>query len=281
MLDADIEMVTVNNVEIAEQLSVLLKNLNREHTEVRIHRHSTDIFNTYNIRGQIERILKRKVILKNGAYLIFDSSEALNVVDVNTGKYVGDVNLEETVFKTNLIAAEEIARQIRLRNISGIIIIDFIDMTEPKHRERVLEVLGNALKKDRMKATVAGITNLGLVEVTRKKTRAGIAGIMLKECPYCRGDSYVYSNENMIMKIREGLIRLFNGLHPKAVAVTVNPDIFETLFLTRLLDHDCKTIWQYKPIYIIPDRNIHTQDYKLEALFEDVLDLPDNARLLY
>lgn len=150
-----------------------------------------DLFGLYGVEPEIRRALARKVWLGCGGYLVFDQTEALTVIDVNTGKYVGGATLEETVLKTNLEAAKEIARQLRLRNIGGIIIIDFIDMPREDHRQRVLEALEEELKKDRTRTQVLGITQLGLVEVTRKKTRPSLAEMLLRPCPCCEGQGWV------------------------------------------------------------------------------------------
>lgn len=155
-----------------------------------------NIFEHYSLEGKIEKFINKKVWLKNGGYIVIDPTEALTVIDVNTGKYVGGINLEDTVLSTNLEAAEEIARQIRLRDIGGIIIIDFIDMETQEHRQQVIDILKAALKKDRTKTNVLGFTGLGLVEMTRKKVRERLTAALLKPCPYCNGTGKVYS-ENM------------------------------------------------------------------------------------
>ena len=155
--------------------------------------HEEGIFQYYNIEPKIEKALQRKVWLKSGGYIIIDPTEALTVIDVNTGKFVGSRNLEDTVLKTNLEAAREIAHQIRLRDIGGIILIDFIDMDVAKNRERVLEVLNHSLKKDRVKTSILGFTGLGLVEMTRKKIRGRLSTKLLKDCPHCHGTGRVHS----------------------------------------------------------------------------------------
>lgn len=148
---------------------------------------SYDLFEYYQIESKIIRALARKVWLKCGGYLVVDKTEALTVIDVNTGKYVGGNNLEDTVLRTNMEAAREIAKQIRLRDIGGIIIIDFIDMHEHDHQQMVLDALKQALKKDRTKTTVVGMTGLGLIEMTRKKVRQELSTVMTVDCPHCDG----------------------------------------------------------------------------------------------
>ncbi len=240
-----------------------------------------DMFDAFDLNGQMEEILKRKVPLSNGAYLIIDRAEAFTVIDVNTGKYVGENNHEETVFTTNMIACDEIARQLRLRNIGGIIIVDFIDMDMPEHREEVLERLKQAVKKDRIKTMVIGMTSLGLVEITRKKTISMVDKVFLQTCPYCDGDSYVYSEEFIIMKLRADLYKHFSVSDSEAVIIKVNPSVFSKLFILRTLEQDCQTVWADKRIYVVPDDRLHIENYAIESARSGILDLPNTARMLY
>ncbi|HOB19436.1 MAG TPA: Rne/Rng family ribonuclease [Candidatus Atribacteria bacterium] len=150
------------------------------------------IFEYFGIEDQIEKAMRKKAWLKSGGYIIIEPTEALTVIDVNTGKYVGGADLEDTVLRTNLEAADEIASQIRLRDIGGIIIIDFIDMEKHDHRQMVIDALKAALKRDRTKTNVLGFTGLGLVEMTRKKARDKLSASLLKPCPHCGGTGRVY-----------------------------------------------------------------------------------------
>src|SRR5690606_12993551 len=143
------------------------------------------IFDLYNIDTEVERALARRVDLKSGGYLIIDQTEALTTIDVNTGGYVGARNFDDTIFKTNLEAAQAIARQLRLRNLGGIIIIDFIDMLREDHRENVLSEFRKQLGRDRTKVTLSGFSPLGLVEMTRKRTRESLAQMLCEPCPTC------------------------------------------------------------------------------------------------
>ncbi|HOA55428.1 MAG: Rne/Rng family ribonuclease [Acetivibrionales bacterium] len=155
----------------------------------------TSIFEYFRLDAKLARALSRKVWLKCGGYLIIDRTEALTVIDVNTGKYVGRSNLEDTVHKTNMEAADEIARQLRLRDIGGIIIIDFIDMHDKEHQQNVLDRLRQALKKDRTRTTVVGMTGLGLIEMTRKKVRQDLSSIMHVDCPYYEGSGRLLASD--------------------------------------------------------------------------------------
>src|SRR5207237_5987546 len=141
----------------------------------------------YNVEDEIERALSRRVELKSGGYLIIDQTEAMTTIDVNTGGYVGSRNFDDTIFKTNLEAAHAIARQLRLRNLGGIIIVDFIDMQREDHREAVLGEFRKQLARDRVKTMSGGCSQLGLVEMTRKRTRESLAHMLCEPCPICQG----------------------------------------------------------------------------------------------
>lgn len=150
------------------------------------------IFNYYGVEKMVKKGLQREVFLKSGGYIIIDETEALTAIDVNTGKYIGNIDFEDTIFKTNLEASYEIAKQLRLRDIGGIIIIDFIDMTREGDDEKVIEYLKECLKHDRMRTTVVGMTKLGLVEMTRKKVRNRLGTKLLTECPTCKGRGKIF-----------------------------------------------------------------------------------------
>ena len=195
MFTGDVGRLIVNDknqyYKIREWVKFIAPNLSNS---VEIYEAGRSIFQEYGIEDMIAKIVQKKVWLKNGGYIIIEPTEALTAIDVNTGKYVGGDSLEDTVLKTNLEAAEEIARQIRLRDLGGIIIIDFIDMELEEHRQQVMEVLKEALKRDRTKTNVLGFTELGLLEMTRKKVRARISQSLLKPCPHCNGSGIYRHN---------------------------------------------------------------------------------------
>nr|WP_267879701.1 ribonuclease E/G [Caldalkalibacillus mannanilyticus] len=189
-----------------------------------------NIFDYYQITADLERSLRKKVWLKNGGYLIIDQTEALTVIDINTGKYTGHQNLEETVYITNVEAAKEIARQLRLRDIGGIVIIDFIDMILPEHQENVLQALEEVVKKDRTKTNVVGITALGLVEMTRKKIRQNVLEVTTKFCSYCDGKGYTASEETIAAQVERILLEYRNAGDIEGVLVQVHPSVAAKLF---------------------------------------------------
>ncbi|WP_421142644.1 ribonuclease G, partial [Aeromonas dhakensis] len=166
------------------------------------------IFDLYDVENEIQRALERKVELKSGGYLIIDQTEAMTTVDINTGAFVGHRNLEETIFNTNVEATAAIARHLRLRNLGGIIIIDFIDMQSEDHRRRVLHSLEQALSKDRAKTNVNGFSQLGLVEMTRKRTRESLEHVLCSECPECKGRGRVKTVESVCFEILREIIRV-------------------------------------------------------------------------
>ncbi len=190
------------------------------------------LFQAHGLEEEIEKAIKRRVWLKCGGYIIIDQTEAFVIIDVNTGKFVGSTNLADTVLRTNLEAAEEIARQLRLRDLAGIIIVDFIDMESAEHRARVLSTLETALKRDRTTVHVLGLTQLGLVEMTRKKVRQGLGAELLRPCPYCEGRGRVLAEETMASKVRRELKEMLFRSEHEAILVEVHPSVAALLIGT-------------------------------------------------
>jgi len=188
------------------------------------------LFDLYGIEQEIEKALSRKVELKSGGYLIFDQTEALTTVDVNTGGFVGGRTLADTIFKTNLEAAQAIARQLRLRNLGGIIIIDFIDMEEQAHREAVLEELNRAVARDRVRSGIHGFSGLGLVEMTRKRTRESLAHILCEPCPCCAGRGELKTPQTVCYEILRELVREARQFNTREFRVLASQKVID-LFL--------------------------------------------------
>jgi len=191
----DIQKLSVNSRSVMEKVIEYLEVMD-EGLKSRVYLNDTNkLFEKHAVDQEIAQALKRKAWLKSGGYIIIDEMEALTAVDVNTGKFIGNTDLEDTVLKTNCEAAREIARQLRLRNIGGIIIIDFIDMNTEEHRQKVLTLLEEELKKDKVKTHILGLTSLGFVEMTRKKVRQSLSCTLEKNCPYCEGKGKVLCEE--------------------------------------------------------------------------------------
>ncbi len=188
------------------------------------------LFDLYNVEEEIQKALARRVDLKSGGYLIIDQTEAMTTVDVNTGGFVGARNFDDTIFKTNLEATQTIARQLRLRNLGGIIIIDFIDMELIEHREMVLDEFRKALSRDHTKMSINGFTALGLVEMTRKRTRESLAHLLCEPCPTCSGRGEVKTARTVAYEILRELLREARQFNAKEFRVLAAPDVID-LFL--------------------------------------------------
>ncbi|CAH1208543.1 RNase G [Candidatus Nitrotoga sp. BS] len=206
------------------------------------------LFELYGVEEEIERALSRRVNLKSGGYIIIDQTEALTTVDVNTGGFVGSRNFDDTIFKTNLDAAQVIARQLRLRNLGGIIICDFIDMHNQEHRDAVLEELKKSLACDHTRITVNGFSTLGLVEMTRKRTRESLAHTLCESCPTCDGRGEVKTAQTICYEIVREITRearQFNAREYRILASQLVIDLFldeESQSLARLSDHIGKPV---------------------------------------
>ena len=187
------------------------------------------IFDLYGIEDEIQRALDRKVPLKSGGHLVIDQTEAMTTIDVNTGAFVGHRNLEETIFKTNLEAAQTIARQLRLRNLGGIIIIDFIDMAEEEHKRQVLRTLEKLLDRDHAKSHISEVSSLGLVEMTRKRTRESLAHVLCEPCPTCHGRGSIKTAETMVYEIFREIIREARQFGPEQFLILASQEVVDLL----------------------------------------------------
>jgi len=197
---------------------------------IELYEENEPIFDHFGLEVEISRALGRKVWLKSGGYIIIEQTEALTAVDVNTGRYVGKHNLEDTILKTNLEAVKEIAYQLRLRNIGGIIIIDFIDMEKEVNRDKVFTALEEALKADKSKTNILKMSELGLVEMTRKRVRESIGRLMCEPCPYCEGLGYIKSKTTVCQEIFRELRREMLDVHGSKVILTVHPQVADLLY---------------------------------------------------
>jgi ribonuclease G len=187
------------------------------------------IFDLFGIEEDVARALGRRVELKSGGYLIIDQTEALTTVDVNTGGFVGARNFDDTIFKTNLEAAGAMARQLRLRNLGGIIIVDFIDMAREEHRQAVLAELRKQLARDRTRTTISGFSALGLVEMTRKRTRESLAQMLCAPCPTCEGRGQVKTTRSVCYEILREILREARQFSPKEFRVVAPAGVVEML----------------------------------------------------
>ncbi len=229
LLMRDVDRVFVNDAGALERLREIADVMAPKLKPRILLKQSEALFDRYDTEGKIDKALARKVWIKNGSYIIIDRTEALTCIDVNTGKFVGKDNLEKTITATNCEAAREIARQLRLRDIGGIIIIDFIDMERESNRSMVLNTLKTALKDDHTRSHVFGFTHLGLVEMTRKKTGRSLGDTLQTLCPYCAGDAHVLSPESVMAKVRKQTLQVLKGSEKKRMLIEVHPDVLRAM----------------------------------------------------
>ena len=231
MVGADTARVVVDSRENYQKLAAFCETY-MPNVRARLEHYTGErpLFDLHNVEPEIEKALSRRVELKSGGTLVIDQTEALTTIDVNTGGFVGTRNFEETVFKTNLEAAQSIARQLRLRNLGGIIVVDFIDMQSTEHRQAVLEELGRALARDRTRVTVNGFTALGLVEMTRKRTRESLAHVLCEPCPTCSGRGEVKTPHTVCYEILREVLRESRAFQARELRVLASQPVID-LFL--------------------------------------------------
>jgi len=221
------------------------------------------IFERFAVENEIDSLLRRKVWLKSGGHLTIDSTEALTTIDVNTGKFIGSTSLSDTILKTNLDAVMEIARQLRLRDIGGIIVIDFIDMINPKDRQKVVAALEKELRKDRTRTKISHISPLGLIEMTRKRTGETLTELVTEPCPYCQGRGRVESAETVSLQIERELRKLSNESDDEAFVVNANPEVAFHLVGSsgEVIDEIERRL--RRAIYVRANESLHIEKYEV------------------
>lgn len=225
-MSKDVQRLVIDDLEIYEKAIELVKTLGPSlKNKIQFYSEEGTLFDNFNIEAQLEKALHRKVWLDSGAYLVFDQAEALTVIDVNTGKFTGTTSLEDTVFQTNIMAATQIARQIRLRNLAGIIIIDFIDMVSDTERNQVIEKLKFEFERDKIKANILGFTSLGLLELTRKKVKQSLRELLQVECEFCEGTGYRTSMGSLANQALRAIQQLVQKTADEALLLGVNPQV--------------------------------------------------------
>lgn len=224
------------------------------------------IFDHFGIEIELNKALGRKVWLKSGGYINIDFTEALVAIDVNTGRYVGKRNLQETILKTNLEAAKEIAYQLRLRNIGGIIIVDFIDMDRPPDREKVTNALMEALKKDKQKTNILKISELGLVQMTRKRTRESLTRTLCEQCPYCEGKGFIKSQLTMCYEILRAISKHFSDNGANCLRVCAHPEVVKLLFEEESDQLDEIQTRHNVKIQLQPEPNFYQEQFEIVSL---------------
>ncbi|AHK79693.1 MULTISPECIES: ribonuclease G [Ectothiorhodospira] len=257
MVGVDLEKIRIDSRETVQRVSEFAREYVPELVD-RIEHYPGErpIFDLYNVEEEIQKALERKVELKSGGYLIFDQTEAMTTIDINTGAFVGHRNLEETIFKTNLEAAQAIARQLRLRNLGGIIIVDFIDMTQDEHKRQVLRSLEKAMEKDYAKSQICDVSPLGLVEMTRKRTRESLEHQLCEPCPTCSGRGYVKSAETVCYEMFREILREARQFDARELLVLASQAVVDLL-----LDEESASVAQLQEFIGIPIR------FQVESLY--------------
>jgi ribonuclease G len=238
MMHEEVDRVRIDSSETLERVRDFARRFVPNWLE-RIEEHSVErpIFDLFGVEDEIENALKPSVPLKSGGYLVFDQTEAMTTIDVNTGGYVGYRNLEETIYKTNQEAAQAIARQLRLRNLGGIIIIDFIDMNDEEHRRQLMSSFERALERDHAKTNLTEISSLGLIEMTRKRTTESLERRLCVPCPYCDGKGTIKSAETVCLEIFREIMRSSRQFEASKLMVVASSKVVE-----RILDEQSATV---------------------------------------
>jgi ribonuclease G len=228
-----------------------------------------NIFDHFNLNRELEKALSRKVWLKSGGYLVFDRTEAMTVIDVNTGKYIGKKDLQETILKTNLEAAEEIARQVRLRDIGGIILIDFIDMGKKEHQKMVMNVFEQFLSHDRTRSSLVQMSELGLVEMTRKRVRKNLDAILCQPCNCCQGEGRVLSMETIAINFLRRVEEICRHSQSTTIGFTVGQELGDYLKNNgKIFLNNLKKVYSKELVWKI-DPNLSLRRYSIVGVGED------------
>ncbi|EQK41848.1 ribonuclease, Rne/Rng family domain protein [[Clostridium] bifermentans ATCC 638] len=221
--------IIVNNNDKYEELKNILGHIDKNYKDKLLLENNKDVFDLHSVQSQIDKCLNRKVWLKSGGYLIIDKTEALTVIDVNTGKFTGNSNLEETIYQTNLEAAIEISKLLRIRDIAGIIIVDFIDMQKNEYKKNLLEVLSKETDKDRRKTNVMGMTKLGLVEIARRREKDSIDNYYLSQCFVCKTGESIKSINRILDEIEKEVMRIKEHTSYRQVKIELNPYVSDEI----------------------------------------------------
>ena len=266
LIRKDVEKVKVDSKETHERLQAFVAKYMPVLAErIELYSGERPIFDLYGVEDEIGRALDKQVPLKSGGYLVIDQTEAMTTVDVNTGSFLGQRNLEETVFRTNLEAAQAVARQLRLRNLGGIIIIDFIDMDDPEHRRQVLRTLEKSLAKDHAKTTVYEFSPLGLVEMTRKRTVERLARQLSEPCPECSGRGSIKTTETVTYEIFREITRAVRQFEAARLLVIASPKV-----VARITDEESTAVAELEE-FLGKSIRFQADDQYLQEQFDVVL----------
>jgi ribonuclease G len=267
-LNPSFENVVVDAIEDYERLIEFVDQFMPQYRSmITLHRDTMPVFERYKVELELSRALDRKIWLKSGGYIVIDETEALTAIDVNTGRYVGKTNAEETIVKINLEACKEIAYQLRLRNIGGIIVIDFIDMKVAENRQRVQDTLNEELAGDRSRTHVLPMSELGLIEMTRKRVKKSIRHYLTAPCFYCSGKGYLKSHDVIATEILNRITKdaLQAPPNKSKIYVFTHPDVMEYLFDVRATKLELIEAESGKDIVIRPRAEFHLEQFEVYA----------------
>ncbi len=273
--------IYAGNGEIYENLVTVQQSL-AANVQPRIYRHDehTDLFYENGIYTEFGKSMLSKVELDNGTYIIIERTEALTVIDVNTGKFTGEDSLEQTVYTTNVLAAREIARQVKLRNLGGLFVVDFIDMTDEKHCRAIVQELESALKRDKARCKVEPMSRFGLVEFTRKRTGVPADTIMCKSCPTCRGAGWTRSEESVLGELRARLLHLLST-GKSTVCVDLNNNVANALIQRKEYVKNIAALYPMARVYIVSHRTYAEDAMYFRAVEDGNYGMPEGTVLLY
>ncbi|MBD5636658.1 MAG: Rne/Rng family ribonuclease [Clostridia bacterium] len=279
-LGGEVNRIYVGDRELYERVLRLAKiRPDLDEKKVELYTGERQLFRKFGLSEQIYNLTVPRADLENGGYLVIERTEAMTVIDVNTGSFTGKDDLETTVFETNLLAAREIARLVRLRNIGGIVAVDFIDMQDEKHRTAVEEELQKALSEDKTKTRVYPMDDVCVTLFTRKRTHNDLLAFLLKSCPHCRG-GYVLSDTFMEMRIRSGIMDCFAEGFGAAI-VELNRGLLQKILHDRVFTQEIKGRWKDKRIYCVPHSTWDEEKFTVRGDNSTILTLPDDAQILY
>lgn len=273
-LTEDVERIVIDDREEFNRVKELVARISRRgRNRIKLYDGNAPIFEHFDVQRQLESAFQRKVWLKSGGYLVFDETEAMVAIDVNTGRHKGGKTQEEAIVEVNIEAAEEVARQLRLRNVGGLVVIDFIDMKSRRHQNNVYRTLKEAVRRDKARTNVLPVSDLGLIEMTRQRAEESIRSANFVDCPYCRGRGVVKSALSMSVDIQRRLAQLMRagkrGDVP-SLRITVNPSVLERL---RSEDEDMLVELEEKfgmHMAFVADPNIHIEQFRIVRTEDDV-----------
>jgi len=233
---------------------------------IKLYQEEFPIFEKYGVQVELDKALRSKVWLKSGGYIVINQTEALVAIDVNTGKFVGKRNLEDTVLKTNLEAVTEIVRQLRLRDLGGIIVVDFIDMEERRSKKKLIEAFEKELQKDRARTKVLQISDFGLVEITRQRTKKSLERILCRPCPYCSGAGKIKADATVLFEIQRELQKLARNLDGRRLIIRANPEVAQQLETDRRLLTAGIASLDRVDVAIRADSTLHHEQFDIVSL---------------